>query len=31
MRRNRGMFVMDFNAIREMPDKEQLSWLATSM
>ena len=31
MRRNRGMFAMDFNAIREMPDKEQLSWLATSM
>ena len=25
MRRSRGMFAMDFNAIREMPDKEQRS------
>ena len=31
MRRNRGMFAMDFNAIREVPDKEHVSWLATSM
>ena len=31
MRRNSGMIAMDLKAIWEMSDKENLSWLATSM